>query len=102
MTHLAMTRHARQRLQQRGAQAKEVEIVATYADIEVPAGDGCRFLRLSEREAAWLLRDGSLPTKDVDRARRIMVLVNPTGEVVTILKCEPTRRFPGGRRGYRR
>jgi hypothetical protein len=32
-----MTRHARQRLQQRGGRVKELAIVMTYGDIEVPA-----------------------------------------------------------------
>ena len=55
-----LTRHARQRLQQRGSREKEVAIVMAYGDIEVPARNGGRFLRLSRNEAARLLRQEAI------------------------------------------
>jgi hypothetical protein len=94
-----VTRHARQRLQQRGARLKELAIVMAYADIDVPARNDSRFLRLSHEAAAALLRDGSFPVQDIDRARRLMVLADSTNRVVTVLKCDPQRRFSGRRRG---
>jgi hypothetical protein len=93
-----MTRHARQRLQQRGTRTKEVAIVMTYADIEVPARHGCRFLRLSHSVVASLLQQGGFAVQDIDRARRLMVLASTTDEVVTVLKCDPERRFLGATR----
>jgi hypothetical protein len=96
-----LTRHARQRLQQRGVRQKEVVIVIAHGDIEVPAGNGCRFLRLSDAAAASLLQAGTYPVQDVDRSRRLMVLLSSTDEVVTVLKHDPERRFPG-RREHRR
>jgi hypothetical protein len=93
-----MTRHARQRLQQRGARAKEIAIVMTYGDIEVPARDGCRFLRLSRRAVAWILQRERIAVQDVDRAKRLMVLADSSDRVVTILKCDPDRRFLGATR----
>src|SRR5262249_7543104 len=92
-----MTRHARQRLQQRGARTKELAIVMTHGDIEVPAGGGCRFVRLSHRAVASLLSGGGFTIQDIDRARRLMVLANSADQVVTVLKCDPERRFPGAR-----
>jgi hypothetical protein len=97
-----MTRHARQRLQQRGGRAKEVAIVMTYGDIEVPAGNGCRFLRLSRKEAARLLQRDNTAVRDVDRARRLMVLASASDRVITVLKCDPERRARDPRRGGRR
>jgi hypothetical protein len=96
-----LSRHARQRLQQRGGRRKEVGIVTAYGDIEVPAENGCRFLRLSNRAAALILQGAGYPVQDVDRARRLIVLVSSTGEVVTVIKRGPERRFPR-RREYRR
>jgi hypothetical protein len=97
-----MTRHARQRLQQRGTRPKDVAIIMTYGDIDVPARNGCRYVRLSHREAARLQREGSLKVSDVDQARRLVVLADPEGRVVTILKCSPERRISSRRAGPRR
>jgi hypothetical protein len=98
MQQSRMTRHARQRLQQRGSRSKEVAIIMAYADIEVPAKDGCRFLRLSRREAARLLQQNEAPLRDVDRARRLVVLADASDRVVTVLKCDPERRVVRPRR----
>src|SRR5271166_6505455 len=102
MTQPKMTRHARQRLQQRGARTKDVDIVMAYGDIEVPARDGCRFLRLSRRTVTWLLQSGRVATQDADRATRLLVLADPADRVVTVLKCDPDRRLPGSKRGWGR
>lgn len=92
MQQLRMTRHARQRLQQRGSRPKDVVIVMTYGDIEVPARGGCRYVRLSDREAARLLDEGNMKVSDLDQARRLVVLADPEGRVVTVFKCSPERR----------
>jgi Domain of unknown function (DUF4258) len=102
MQHLRMTRHARQRLQQRGSRPKDVAIVMTYGDIEVPAREGCRYVQLSHREAARLQREGGLKASEVDKARRLVVLADPDGRVVTVLKCSPERRVSSRRAGARR
>jgi hypothetical protein len=92
MQHLRMTRHARQRLQQRGSRPKDVAVIMAYGDIDVPAQNGCRYVRLSHREVARLQREGSFRVSDIDQARRLVVLVDPEGRVVTIVKCSPERR----------
>jgi hypothetical protein len=94
-----LTRHARQRLQQRGTRAKELAILMAYADIEVPAQNDCRFLRLSRRAVAGLLKSGSFSIQDVDRAKRLMVLADSSDRVVTVIKCDPERRIAGSGRG---
>jgi hypothetical protein len=98
MNQPKMTRHSRQRLQQRGGRAKEVAIVMAYGDIEVPARDGCRFLRLSRGAVAWLLESGRIPVQDIDRARRLTILTDPSDRVVTVLKGDPERRVRGQNR----
>lgn len=76
-----LTHHARQRLQQRGSRAQDVAIVVTYGDIEVAAGNGCRYLQLSNKEAAMLQQRAILSATDVDRARRLVVLVDPVARL---------------------
>ena len=97
-----MTRHARQRLQQRGSRPKDVAIVMTYGDIEVPAREGCRYVQLSHREAARLQHEGGLKVSEVDQARRLVVLADSHGRVVTVLKCRPERRVSSRGAGARR
>jgi hypothetical protein len=95
--HPKMTRHAKERLQQRGARAKEVAIVMGYGEIEVPAKHGCRFLRLSRTAVASLHRRGRFAVQDVDRAGRLIVLAGPSDQVITVIKCDPERRFPNAK-----
>ena len=102
MQHLRMTRHARQRLQQRGSRPKDVAIVMTYGDIEVSAREGSRYVQLSHREAARLQREGSLNVSEVDQARRLVVLADPDDRVITVLKCSLERRVSSRRAGARR
>jgi hypothetical protein len=102
MQQLRMTRHGRQRLQQRGATPKVLAIVMAYGDIELPARDGCRFLRLSRTEAGRLLQQDSFAVQDVDHARRLMVLVDHSDRVITVLKGDPEQGALGARRGGRR
>jgi Domain of unknown function (DUF4258) len=99
MQELKVTRHARQRLQQRGVRAKELAIVMTYGDIEVPARDGCRLVRLSQKAVRWILEHERIAVQDVDRARRLMVLADGLDRVITVLKGDPERKVLAPRRG---
>jgi hypothetical protein len=98
MQQLKVTRHARQRLQQRGARAIELENVMTYGDIEVPARDGCRFVRLSHRAVRWIHEHERIAVQDVDRAKRLMVLADGSDRVVTVFKSDPERKVLGSKR----
>jgi hypothetical protein len=84
-----LTRHAQRRLQQRGSRTGDVAIVVAYGDIEISARNGCRYLQLSNEEAAMLQQRAILTATEVDRARRLVVLVDSTGKVVTLLKRCP-------------
>lgn len=88
-----MTKHGEERLKQRGSQVHDVEIVFRYGDVEVPAHRGCRFLRLSHHTANSLLVAGILPVQAVDRARRLVLLLDPSDRLVTVVKCNPYRRI---------
>jgi uncharacterized protein DUF4258 len=101
MQQLRLTRHARQRLQQRGSRAGDVATLLEYGDIEVPARNGCRYVQLSHKEAGRLTQSGVLSTNDADRARRLVVLLDPTDRVVTAIKCSPYRIIRDRRRGIR-
>jgi hypothetical protein len=102
MQQLTITRHARQRLQQRGARAKELAIVMTYGDIEVPAKDGCRFVRLSNRAVRWLLERDHVAIQDLDRAKRLIVLADHLDRIITVLKGDPERKVIAPKRETRR
>jgi hypothetical protein len=88
-----MTRHAQQRLRQRGVRAETLEILIDYADVEIPAKQGCRFLRLSNKAAGALMSGGQHAAQDVDKAKHLLVLVNDAGQVVTLIKVDPRRRL---------
>jgi hypothetical protein len=102
MQQLKITRHARQRLQQRGSRQKELAIVMTYGDIEIPARDGCRFVRLSHRAIRWLLECERVAVRDVDRAKRLMVLADSSDRVVTVFTGNPERKVRLQRKRGRR
>jgi hypothetical protein len=93
-----LSRHAGKRCQQRGVRPKEVAILMTYADIEIPARGGCRFLRLSHRRCIDLLSQTGLLAQQVDRVQRLVALVDREGAVVTVLKVAPECRMALGRR----
>jgi hypothetical protein len=99
MQGFSMTRHARRRSQQRAIGAKELRIVLAHGDVEIPAGANCHFLRLSHTAATSLLKDGEFAVQDVDRAKRLMVLISGAAQVITAFKCDSERRFRGARRG---
>jgi hypothetical protein len=85
MTPTRLTRHAAVRANQRGITQQSVEAVIAWADVELPARDGCSILRFSrERLADRDLRAtlGAL----ADRVRSLaLVVACDTGEVVTVL-----------------
>jgi hypothetical protein len=74
-----------------------------YGDIEVPAKDGCRFVRLSHRAVTWILEHERIAVQDIDRAKRLMVLADGSDRVVTVLKGDPERKVlaPKRERGRR-
>jgi hypothetical protein len=88
-----LTRHAQQRLRQRGVKGKTLDILMDYADVEIPARQGCRFLRLSSKAASALMSKGLYRAQDVDCAQHLLVLVDNAGQIVTLVKVDPRRRL---------
>jgi hypothetical protein len=64
-----------------------------HGDIEIPARDGCRYVQLSNRAAGVLLSSGVVSVQDVDRARRLILVVDGSDRIVTIIKCDPHALF---------
>lgn len=93
-----LTRHAHHRAQQRGVTAAMIEALIAWADLEIPAGDGCTVLRFSrERLRDRDLRAALGPT--ADRLGSVVVVMAPDCQaVVTVLHA---RAGAAGRR-YRR
>jgi hypothetical protein len=102
MQQFKISRHAKQRIQQRGARTGDIVLVTEHGDVEIPARSACRFIRLSDRAAASLLKQDRYAVQQVDRARRLMVLVDSSGRVVTVFKCDPQQRFHRNKRGWGR
>ena len=85
MTPTRLTRHAAVRANQRGVTHQTVEAVFAWADVELPARDGCTILRFSrDRLADRDLRAtlGPLADKVCSLA---LVVAGDTGRVVTVL-----------------
>jgi Domain of unknown function (DUF4258) len=99
---LRMTRHAKQRIQQRGIGTAEISIVIAHGDIEVAAWNDCYFRRLSHANVAALINSCKFRIQDIDRAKRLMVLVDAFDQVVTLIKTDPDRRFVGKKYNARR
>jgi hypothetical protein len=87
-----ITRHARQRLRQRGARREQLGIVLDYGDIEILARNGCRFVRLSHSAVRSLHEARTLSVQALDQAARLMLLIDANGRIVTAFKCDPSQR----------
>jgi len=85
MTQTGLTRHAAVRANQRGVNRATVDAVIAWADVELPARDGCTVLRFSrERLADRDLRATLGPL--ADRVCSLaLVVAGDTGRVVTVL-----------------
>ena len=96
MTLAHLTRHAAVPPNQRGVTHEAVEAVFAWADVELPARDGCSVLRFSRGHLAD--RDLRATLGDLaDRVRSLaLVVAGDTGEVVTVLHGRPHgRRYRG-------
>jgi hypothetical protein len=98
MAQPVITRHGRERLQQRGTTPRQLKIVLEHGDIDVPSGSRCRYLRLSHGAVASLQKKGVFTVQEVDHAKRLVVLLNSSDDVITVLKCSPERRLRRPRR----
>ncbi len=83
--------HAQKRMRQRGKKTTFVENILAYADMDIPAGDNCRLLRISKKLATFLNFDDRL-------SRYGLLWSDDNNQVVSIL---PIRESGSGAR-YRR
>jgi anti-sigma factor RsiW len=97
MTHiasqLALTRHARQRCQQRGVRASLLRSVLENADVENPAHNGAVLVSVSKDRAEKLNID--------DRLSHLGVVLANDGAVITVAHISGNRRGKAWRRGRR-
>lgn len=80
-----LTRHAGERLQQRGVTINEVDIFLDWADRSEPAGGGCEALTLSHRNLRKM-RDAGIPAHAIDRVARLRAIVSDCGIIITVIK----------------
>lgn len=80
-----LTEHARVRCQQRGKRLDVVALVCRFGDLDERNEKGRRFVALSRKCCARLMRQGVAPAL-VERAMRVAVIVsNDDGVVITVL-----------------
>ena len=89
----ALTRHARQRCQQRGVRASLLRSVLKNADVEKPAHNGAMLVSVSKARAEELNID--------DRLGRLGVVLANDGAVITVAHISGNRRGKVWRRGRR-
>lgn len=80
--------HAAVRVAQRCIPDDVVALVLEFADIDYPAMQGRRRLKLSHRRVGELLSEG-FDTALVDKARSVELIVGRGDRVVTALRCDP-------------
>lgn len=82
---------------------QQYELLSTENPMETIQKETCiNRSRLSNREAARCQRDGSFKVLAVDQARRLVMLADSEGRIVTIVKCSPESRVSSRRAGPRR
>jgi hypothetical protein len=89
-------RHLRKRCQQRGVRKLDLETLLDGSDRVVAVGGGRVAITLTSRAAAALRAEGVAPGV-LERARRRAVVIDASGDTITVV-------VPSGRRGrhYRR
>lgn len=78
---LAHTGHAQQRMAQRGIRPEAVDLVLAYGT-DMPAGNGCSRRELHTIDALALLR-GGLPLALVEQGMRLVLILNPSEQMIT-------------------
>ena len=82
------TRHAAVRAQQRSVNPQVLTQVFLNADIELPAGGGCRSLEISADMMFSLMSEGH-PIHEIESARRVVLIVDGGNGIVTVIRRAP-------------
>lgn len=78
------TRHARERIAQRGIDPAALSLLLIHGD-DLPAARGARLRALKCKTVAELIADGH-DRAEVETARQLEAVVGPTEEVITVWK----------------
>ena len=92
-----LTGHAKDRCQRRGIPTERLNALLSLADIDLPAGKGCRLVRVS--------RLATLSIKNGEGLKQIGLVIGVDGVIVTVKHCTKRRlswRFSSGRGRYSR
>lgn len=82
-----MSRHASERISQRGITSAQVAAVIKYGDQSAPRGGGTESVWIS-KDSLVALAPSTPEGVEVDRLRGIYVLVGHDGTVVTVVRTE--------------
>jgi len=83
------TEHADMRAQQRGVKKSVMNFILKEADIDLPAGRGCRSLLVSQKKLKTLISENKVQPKFADRVNGV-VLIEQKNELITLF--HKTRR----------
>ncbi|WP_431855328.1 hypothetical protein [Azospirillum sp.] len=83
-----VTKHASRRLQQRGVPGPRLERHIEFADRVVPVGDGSVCLTVSREGLAELVAAG-VNRQELERLRRLAVVIAADGAVRTVMHLQP-------------
>lgn len=98
--NVKMTRHAEERLTQRGIRREALQLVLAYADVETVRRGGVMQLRLS-REALVDASGDGVAIGVIERARDVTAILDGRW-VLTQYRCRRRPGRPRTRRNYRR
>lgn len=85
--HFKVSRHAQQRIKQRGVIANDFDLFMDYADLSRPVKNGCEEWILSAK-ALKALRLTGISAQQIERVARIRTVIDGCN-VVTVTKCAP-------------
>ena len=89
-----VSRHAKERIRQRGIADHLVAFVLQNFDMEIPARQGCRQVFVSRREAARLVNAGT-DFRIADRSRSVALFIAQDGTIVTAMRMDASDRRRG-------
>lgn len=97
---MSLTKHAAERLDERGIPSADLELLLAAGDLERKQVRHCRSIQLSRRAAQRLIRAGIARAR-VDRLRRLTVITGGDGAIVTIYRGSPPRNEGHHRRNWK-
>ena len=89
--NLHFTEHADMRAQQRGVKKSVMNFILKEADVDLPAGRGCRSLLVSQKKIKTLISQNKLQPKFADRINGV-VLIEHDNELITLFHKTRRRR----------